>query len=324
MSKNENKMSLLLKIEIIFLLVVIVICGCAVVTKSNEFVVVKEFGSIKHIYSEPGINFKTPFIQSTSSIPKEIRLYDLAPSNVITSDKKSMIVDSYVLWKVVDPQLFIQTLSASTTNAESRIDTIIYNATKNTISNMTQDEVIQSRDGKIEVIENEETDIELNDLIVDDEETEEVEIMFLSDILMKNISESIKQYGIEFVRVDVKMLDLPDSNKESVYTRMISERANISATYEAQGLSEKQIIKNETDKEVSILLSEANAKAEQLKAEGDAEYMSILSEAYNDETKADYYRFIRSLDALKASMTGDEKTVILSSDSPIAQIFNMQ
>ena len=105
---------------------------------------------------------------------------------------------------------------------------------------------------------------------------------------------------------------------------MISERENIAATYTAEGTAEAQKIKNTTDKEVTILISEAEKQAEILKAEGEAEYMKILSEAYSDESKTDFYSFVRSLDALKASVTGDNKTVILSEDSPIAQIFNGQ
>ena len=119
-------------------------------------------------------------------------------------------------------------------------------------------------------------------------------------------------------------MDLPADNKEAVYTRMISERENIAATYTAEGTAEAQKIKNTTDKEVTIMISEAEKQAEILKAEGEAEYMKILSEAYADEGKTDFYSFVRSLDALKASVTGDNKTVILSEDSPIAQIFNGQ
>lgn len=122
--------------------------------------------------------------------------------------------------------------------------------------------------------------------------------------------------------VEVKKLDLPDDNKQAVYTRMISERENIAAQYTAEGESQARIIRNTTDKEVSIMLSEANAKAEQIKAEGEAEYMKILSGAYNDESKSDFYSFVRSLDAAKTSMKGKgQKTLILPADSPIAEVF---
>ena len=144
----------------------------------------------------------------------------------------------------------------------------------------------------------------------------------LTKAITNNVGKSFGQYGIELVTIEVKQLDLPADNKDAVYERMISERGNIAATYTAEGASEAQKIKNTTDKEVSIMLSEAEKQAEILKAEGEAEYMKILSEAYKDESKTDFYSFVRSLDALKSSLKGENKTVILSEDSPIAQIFN--
>ena len=146
----------------------------------------------------------------------------------------------------------------------------------------------------------------------------------LTEAIIESIGTTFEQYGIEMLTVETKQLDLPADNKEAVYTRMISERENIAATYTAEGTAEAQKIKNTTDKEVTIMLSEAQKQAEILKAEGEAEYMKILSETYADESKTDFYSFVRSLDALKASVTGDNKTVILSEDSPIAQIFNGQ
>ena len=130
------------------------------------------------------------------------------------------------------------------------------------------------------------------------------------------------QYGIELIKFETKQLDLPDDNKEAVYERMISERDNIAATYKAEGSSEAKVIRNTTDKEVAIQISDAKKQAEILEAEGEQEYMKILAEAYGEEDRQDFYSFVRSLDALKNSMTGGDKTVILSADSPIAQIFN--
>ena len=129
------------------------------------------------------------------------------------------------------------------------------------------------------------------------------------------------QYGISLLQCETKRLDLPDDNKEAVYERMISERENIAATYTAQGDSEAKVIRNTTDKEVAIQISEAEKQAEILRAEGEQEYMKILAEAYSEENRSEFYSFVRSLDALKTSMQGGDKTVILSSDSPIAQIF---
>lgn len=281
------------KFFVIIVLILTVFLGLSslVITRENEYTVIRQFGKIDHVQTEAGVSFKIPFMQTQATLPKQILVYDLAPSDVITKDKKTMITDSYVLWKIADPIKFVQTLNSSITNAESRIDTIVYNSIKNIIGSMVQEEVISGRDGE------------------------------LAEAVMQNIGDKFTQYGVEVISIETKQLDLPNDNKEAVYERMISERSNIAATYTAEGSAEAQIIKNTTDKEVSILISEAEKQAEILRAEGEAEYMQILSEAYRDESRSDFYSFVRSLDALKESVKGENKTVILSKDSPIAQIF---
>lgn len=262
-----------------------------VITQEDEYSLIRQFGKIDHVLTEAGISFKIPFIQSVDKLPKQTLLYDLASSDVITSDKKTMITDSYILWRITDPLKFAQTLNSSIGNAESRLDTIVYNSTKNIISSLRQEEVISGRDGE------------------------------LSAAVMENIGGSLAQYGIELLSFETKHLDLPGDNKAAVYERMISERDNIAATYTAEGNSEAQIIRNTTDKEVTVMLSEAEKQAEILIAEGEAEYMRIISDAYSDASRTEFYSFVRSLDAVKATMVGDNKTLILSADSPIAQIF---
>lgn len=277
--------------SIIIAAVVFLGLSSLVITKENEYKVIRQFGKINHVQTEAGVSFKIPFLQTEATLPKCILVYDLSPSDVITQDKKTMITDSYVLWQITDPIKFAQTLNSSITNAEGRINTVVYNSIKNIISSLPQEEVISGRDGE------------------------------LSEAIMENVGNKFQQYGLEVVAVETKQLDLPNDNKEAVYERMISERGNIAATYTAEGAAEAQKIRNTTDKEVSILISEANKQSEILKAEGEAEYMKILSEAYKEESRSDFYSFVRSLDALKESMKGNNKKIILDKDSPIAQIF---
>ena len=309
---------------IIIIAAIFVLMNSMVITKENQFKLIRQFGRVERVQTQAGLSFKIPFVESVDTIPKELLIYDLPASDVITSDKKTMIVDSYVLWHVTDPLKFAQTLSGSVSNAEGRIDAIVYNATKNTISNMKQDEVIRSRDGKMTItVEEPDAEVKGNDLTLSAQE-EVVEITSLTEKIMEQINHVEDQYGIELMAVEVKKLDLPDDNKQAVYARMISERENIAAQYTAEGKSEAKMIENTTDKEVSIMLSNAQAQAEATVAEGEAEYMRILSDAYSDPGKTDFYSFVRALDALKESVRGDNKTVILSEDSPIAQIFNGQ
>lgn len=279
-------------IVIVALVLVVLVgaLGCLVVTEENEYTIVRQFGKVVDIRAAAGVSFKLPFIQDTQKLPNTVLLYDLPVSDVITKDKKTMVADSFVLWRISDPQKFIQTLNSSVTNAESRLSTLVYNSMKTTISGMNQSEVISGRDGE------------------------------LASAIKDGIT-GLEQYGIEIIAVETKRLDLPDDNKEAVYQRMISERNNIAAQYTAEGESEAQMIRSETDKEVEIMLSEAKAQAEVLQAEGEAEYMRILSDAYADPDRAEFYNFVRSLDAAKASLTNEENVLILGPDSPLAQIF---
>lgn len=279
-------------IAVIIGIAVVALAGASVtVTQQNEYKLIRQFGKVDRVISEPGISFKIPFIESTQSLPKETLLYDLAASDVITKDKKTMISDSYVLWRIQDPLKFAQTLNCSLESSESRINTAVYNDTKNVISSLSQDQVITSRDGE------------------------------LSEQVMDAIGDNMEQYGVQLIKFETKRLDLPDDNKAAVYERMISERDNIAATYTAEGNSEAKVIRNTTDKDVTIQISDAKKQAEILEAEGEQEYMKILAQAYGEEERSEFYSFVRSLDALKASMKGGNKTIILSSDSPIAQIF---
>lgn len=262
-----------------------------VVTYPNEYKMVKQFGEIVKVIEKPGVSFKLPFIQECESVPKALQIYDIPKSDVITKDKKSMIADAFVLWKISDPVLFTRHLNGQVAQAQSRISASVFSSMKSVISNMDQAEIIENRDGKLAL-----------------------------DI-SENIGTSLDGYGIQVLAVETKSLDMPDDNKQSVYERMISERNNIAASYTAQGNSEAQKIKNNTTKEVSVMKSEALAEAEKIKAEGEAQYMQILSGAYNDASKADFYNFVRSLDAAKASLKDGNKTLILDKSSPIAQIF---
>ncbi len=269
----------------------LILSGSMVITYPNEFAVIKQFGKIVDIREKPGLSFKIPLIQTADKIENEVLLYDLAVSDVMTEDKKSMIADCFVLWRIQDPQKYTQTLSAQKSSAEVRIDTIVYNSLKNVISSLSQEEVISGRDGE------------------------------LAQTIKNNIGNTLEQYGIQLLAVETKSLDLPDENKGAVYERMISERNNIAATYRAEGQEEAKQISNDTNAEIIVMQSQADAQAEEIVAGGEAEYMRILSEAYNDPDRAEFYLFLRSLDAAKITMRGGNKTLIVDETSPIAQLF---
>ncbi len=257
----------------------------------NEYAALFEFGKIVSVSDTPGIKYKLPTVNTVRYISKKLHLYDIPRSGVITKDKKSMIADNYVTWRVIDPVKYIQTLNAVESRARERIEAAVYNAIKNVISSMTQDEVIEARGGN------------------------------LSTKIAEDSNSDIGMYGIMIVQTEMKALDLPDDNKAAVYERMISERQNIAASYTAEGNSEAQKIRNRTDREAAIKAAEAEQKAAILIAEGEAQYMKILQSAYDTPEKAEFYNFLRSLDALKKSMKGKgEKIIILDKNSAIGKI----
>ncbi|MBR4703730.1 MAG: protease modulator HflC [Oscillospiraceae bacterium] len=275
---------------VIVVLAVLISTGTFVV-RQNEYGVILQFGAVKNVKDQPGLYLKVPFVQTVTTLPNTVLLYDLPVSDLLTADKTSLIADCFAIWSIDDPRLFIETLSGSIENAESRINANVYNALKTVMSSLTRDQIISGRSGAV------------------------------VEAIMHNIGDAFERYGIALQAVETKKLDLPDDNKSAVYTRMISERNNIAASYLAEGQRQAKEIRNEADKQVEITVAEAKAQAEILKAEGDAEYMRILSEVYDTGDEADFYTFMIALDALKASMTGEQKTLILDASSPIAQLF---
>ena len=319
----------------------------AVITYPDQYKVIKTMGKISRVTTEPGFSLRIPLIQSETTISKARQLYDIAPTEIYTSDKKKMEVDAYIIWRVTDPTKFTQTLNASEASAESKISAMVYGALKTTVSATTQEELIASRDAALDKREDDDLhDVEVQDITSEDlaedgqDQTqtttepgetddgmsvidENTRVISLSNKIIEQLQKDYhpEQYGIEIQLVKIKKLDLPEENKDAVYNRMITERKNIAAAYKAQGESEAQKIRNTTDRETAVMISEAEARADRLEAEGEAEYMRILSDAYNDPDKAEYYLFVRQLDAAKKSLENGNTTLFLDSDSPLASVF---
>ncbi len=271
-------------------LVLVMVLGVLSTYRVNEdeYAYEYKFGKVDSIEETPGLKFKVPLVIKVKKLPKNYQFYDIKPSEVLTKDKKTMIVDSYIVWRIADPLQYIRNLR-DIESAGYKLDNIVYNALKNNLSNVDQ-EVAITRDMK------------------------------LTDAIQEDVASSLKTYGMEVVDIQIKQLDLPEENKVAVYNRMISERNKMVATYTAEGKEEAEKIKNITDKEVAIILAEAEAESAKLIAEGESEYMSILADAYSTEDRKQFYEFIRSLDALRVTMQG-EKTLFLPVDSELGRLF---
>ena len=278
---------------IVVLLAAFLALNATFTVKENEYACTVRFSKIIETTDTAGLHVKIPFVDSVKYFTKATQLYDIPPSEVLTSDKQNMTVDCYILWSISDPKLFYQTLG-STSVAEQRLDALTYNELKTVMGTLAQADIINMEDGakRNEIYENIATDV---------------------DALAKT-------YGIRVEDVKIKQFDLPESNLNAVYNRMISERNQMAEKDTADGNYEASIIRNNVDKQVNIIVSDAKADAAKLEAEGEQEYMRLLAEAYDTADKKDFYEFTLALDALKQSLKGDEKTVILDGDSDLAQI----
>ncbi|MBQ8508744.1 MAG: protease modulator HflC [Clostridia bacterium] len=278
---------------VIVVLLLIVGSGAFYTVAENEYVCVMRFSEIVTITDQPGLHLKVPFIDETRTFPKTTLIYDIPPSEVLTSDKKNMTVDSYIIWEISDPRTFYRTLG-STTEAEARLNAVTYNSLKNLMGKLEQNDIINMDDASGR-----------NDIYAG---------------ITTEVAELCQTYGINVLDVRIKRFDLPGDNEQAVYDRMISDRNQIAEKYTADGEYEASIIRNDVDKQVNIIISNAEAEAARLEAEGEQEYMRLLAEAYNTEDKKDFYEFMRALDALKASLNGEDKTVIIDSNSRLGQI----
>ncbi len=280
-------------IIIILLLVAFIGLNSIFTVQENEYACTVRFSKIIDTTGEAGLQFKLPFIDSVKYFPKATQLYDIPPSEVLTSDKQNMTVDCYILWSISDPKLFYQSLS-TTTRAEERLDAITYSALKTDMGTLAQADIINMNDG--------------------------AERNAIYEKIAQEVDTAAAAYGIRVEDVKIKQFDLPESNLNAVYGRMISERNQMAEKYTADGNYEASIIRNDVEKQVDIMVSNAEAEAAKLVAEGEAEYMRLLAEAYDNADKKEFYEFTLALDALKASLKGDQKTVILDGDSELAKI----
>ena len=288
----KNKKAIIIA-AIAILLAIMILSGSMYSVQENEYACVVRFSKIIRTTDTAGLHFKVPFLDSVKSFTKAAMLYDIPPSEVLTSDKQNMTVDCYIVWRIEDPKKFYQTLG-STGAAEQRLDAITYNELKKIMGTLAQADIINMDDG--------------------------AERNIIYEGIAYNVDELALTYGIGIEDVKIKRFDLPESNLNAVYSRMISERNQMAEKYTADGNYEASIIRNNVDKQVNIIVSNAKAEAAKLEAEGEAEYMRMLAEAYNTDDKKDFYEFNLALDALKQSLSGGEKTIILSADSALAQL----
>ncbi|MBM7558754.1 protease modulator HflC [Marinitoga litoralis] len=267
---------------ILVLLIAIFIYTSLFIVNQEQQAVVLRFGQIKKVVTEPGISFKTPFIDNVVKFEKRLMLYDIEPERIITADKKTIIVDTYTIWRINDPKTFIESMR-SVDLALTRIDDVVYSNVRDLVAKYNFEEVLSKKREEI-----------------------------LSEIT-KRSGENLKQFGIEIVDVRVKRTDLPPDISKSVYNRMMAERYSIAAQIRAEGQRESEIIKAEADKKVKIIISEAQKNAEIIRGTADASVISIFADAFGADPE--FFELRRIADIYKNSFK--DGMLILSPDSPI-------
>ena len=234
-----------------------------------------------------------PLLDQVKILPSYLMLYDIPPSEGITADKKTLVVDNFAIWNITDPVVYMKTMNGNQTEMEGRISVAVYSAVKNEFGRLNREEIINTDPTSVEQV---------------------------SKRVTEAVNKSLSSYGITIKAVEIKRTDLPDANADAVYARMISEREQIAASYLADGNLEAEKIRNDAASETQTILANAQAEANRLNGEAEAEYMKILAEAYNSPEKESFYKYLRSLDALKESLSGSNRVLILDESNYIVQM----
>lgn len=277
---------------VVFALLVIAFANMFIV-KEDEYRVVRQFGEIKRIIKEPGLNIKIPFIQSIETLPKNQMTHNVSEAEINTKDKKRIIIDNYAVWKITDPSKMISN-ARNIVNAEARMEEFIYSVVRTELGQLNYVDVINDENSSRG---------SLNDRV-----TDKVNEFLASGNL-----------GIEVVDVRMKRIDLPKENEQSIYTRMISERESTAQTYLSEGDADKRRIEAETDREVQEMLATAKKEAQIVEAEGESEAAKIYNASFSKDVE--FYNLYRTLQSY--SKTIDEETmIILPAGSPYAKILS--
>jgi membrane protease subunit HflC len=257
------------------------------IVDETEQVVVLQFGKPVRIITEPGLHIKVPFpIQEKNVFDNRLLEYDSPPEEILSKDKKSLIVDNYVRWQIVDPLQFLKTVQAIPT-ALSRMDDIVYSELRRELGTHDMVEII----------------------------TENREELMETVTVASN--KATQDYGIEVVDVRIRRVDLPSQNEESIYARMDAERKRQANKFRSEGEEEAQKIRATTDRDKTIILADAYKQAERIRGEGDAKAVEVYADAYSADPK--FYEFVRTLDAYK-KIIDDKTMLVLPSDSRLFKL----
>tara|TARA_B110000116_G_scaffold187210_1_gene162316 strand:+ start:234 stop:1079 length:846 start_codon:yes stop_codon:yes gene_type:complete len=268
----------------LIVLVSIFFLSSIIIVDETEQIVILQFGKPVRTLTEPGLNYKFPApFQTATSFEKRLLEYDVPPEEILSKDKKSLIIDNYVRWKITDPLLFLQTVSAVPT-AKTRLDDIVYSELRQELGTHDMVEII----------------------------TENRELIMEKVTLASN--EETSKYGIEIIDVRIRRVDLPKENEASIYARMEAERKRQANKFRSEGEEEAQKIRAETDRDKTVILAESYKKAQQIRGEGEAKALDIYATSFSKDP--DFYEFVRTLETYE-KVIDDKTTLVLPGDSKL-------
>lgn len=274
---------------IIGLVLVIAVASMSMFTvHMTQSVVLLELQKPKEVITQPGLYFKIPFMQKVRFFSNQFLDNDSSPAEVITRDKKNLLIDNYSLYRITDPLKFLQTVR-NENGARARLDDIVYSELRVEIG--THD---------------------LHDVVT---ETREI----IMEKVTEEANKKAAEYGIEMIDVRIKRVDLPPEIANSIFNRMRTERERIAKEYRSEGKEESTKIRATTDKEKTILIAAAYKEEQTVRGRGDGEATRIYAEAFQKDSK--FYTFIRSMEAYKNSLKTDT-TLLLSEDSDFLHYLN--
>jgi len=257
------------------------------IVDETEQVVILQFGKPVRTITTPGLNMKVPFpIQEKVVFDDRLLEYDSPPEEILSRDKKSLIVDNYVRWRISDPLQFLKTVQAIPT-ALSRMDDIVYSELRVELGTHDMAEIIT--ENREEIMEK----------------------------VTRASNNATQAYGIEVVDVRIRRVDLPSQNEESIYARMEAERKRQANKFRSEGEEEAQKIRASTDKDKTIILADAYKEAERVRGEGDAKAVEVYAKAYSADPK--FYEYVRTLDAYK-KVIDDKTTLVLPANSRLFKL----
>ncbi|MBO9599287.1 MAG: protease modulator HflC [Cohnella sp.] len=260
------------------------------VVKEGEYKVILKFGEAVRVVEDPGLHFKIPFIESVSKLPKYQMMYRSQQTQILTKDKKPILVDNYTVWRIDDPEKFLKTAKTVSAGVK-RIDETVYNTVRAKLPAINYENII----------------------------SENTERGNINDEITRDVANTLRgdNYGIEVIDVRIKRTDLPDANKESVYNRMISERQSIAARYLSEGDEESKKVTSKADRQATELIAQAEADAKKIIAEGEQEAAKIYNESYGKDPK--FYSFYRTLQSYVTTLN-NEPVILMPIDSPYTRI----